>query len=457
MNPFVYEPAHELARLIREGQASAVDVLDAHLRRIQERNRELNAIIILDDEEACRQAQDADRALGQGQVWGPLHGVPFTLKDHLDTAGMRSTMGGYPPFAERLLEQDSTVAARLKAAGGILMGKSNAVFFPFGFFGRSNNPWDLARCPGVSSSGAAAALAAGLTPLEVGSDTSGSILGPAHFCGVCGMRPTQNRVSLAGLTSAWPAHLFRQMTVFGPMARCIADLKLALQIIAGPDGRDFAVPPVPWREAQRPEINTLRIAWMPSIPGAKIDSEIQQVIAALAQKLAEKGVKIGRCSPDVDYVKQAELHRRLFLDLMLESLCQPSSLTIHEGEAPSLSKYMKNVARREELIARWERFFEEWDALLLPACGVTARRHGRPASSGPTACDATLPEEVTLPLRLAPATGHPALVFPIGLDGRGLPMGGQLIGRRWADEQLLALGEVLANAAGGFRKPPGFQ
>lgn len=452
-----FKPAFELARLIRDGETTAVDVLQAHLSRIGRYNRVLNAIVFLDEEAACLRAQAADRALDHGQVWGPLHGVPFTLKDHLDTAGMRSTMGGYPPFMERMPERDSTVASRLKRAGGVLMGKSNAFFFPYGTFGRTNNPWDLARCPGVSSSGAAAALAARLTPLEVGSDTLGSILGPAHYCGVCAMRPTHNRVSLAGLTAAWPAHIFRQMTVFGPMARCVADLRLVLGIIAGPDNRDFDVPPVPWREEPRPALRTLRIAWTPDIPGAAIETQIQAAVETLAHKLAGRGVKTGRCHPDVDYVKQSRLGRQISLEFLLGSLCYPGLIDAEQGEASFQSLYLKALAVREKLVVTWERFLADWDALLLPACGTTAPIHGRPELGQLATCDAAVPEEATLPLRLAPATGHPALVFPIGRDGQGLPIGGQLIGRRWGDERLLALGEVVAGVAGGCGRPPGFE
>ena len=157
MEELLFRPAYQLVALIRQRRVSAIRLIETHLDQIGRHNTALNAIVSLDEEGACQRAWEADDALAHGQCWGPLHGVPFTLKDHQDTVGLRSTMGGYPPFLDRLPEEDSTVASRLKAAGAILLGKSNAVFFPFGAFGHSNNPWDLARCPGVSSSGAAAA------------------------------------------------------------------------------------------------------------------------------------------------------------------------------------------------------------------------------------------------------------------------------------------------------------
>ena len=192
----------------------------------------------------------ADEALARGEVWGPLHGVPFTLKDAHATAGMRTTTG-FPPL-DHVPHEDSTVTARLKAAGGILIGKTNVAEMLADsqsnnpIFGRTNNPWNIERTPGGSSGGAAAALASGMTPFEIGTDLSGSIRIPAHFCGLFGLKPTEHRVSLAGLIPGLPPpRSVRIMSCIGPMARTVEDLALLYPIIAGPDGRDTEVQPVP--------------------------------------------------------------------------------------------------------------------------------------------------------------------------------------------------------------------
>ena len=200
----VFSSTTELAAAIRSGRVSAVDVLDAHLKQIEKWNPALNAVVTLDAEGAYQRAHEADKALACEKLWGPLHGVPFTLKDALATAGMRTTTG-FPPLADYVPHADSTAAARLKAAGGILMGKTNVPVLLADYqtdnpiFGRTNNPWNTQRTPGGSSGGAAAAVASGMTPFDIGTDLSGSIRIPAAFCGLFGLKPTERRVSLAGL------------------------------------------------------------------------------------------------------------------------------------------------------------------------------------------------------------------------------------------------------------------
>ncbi|UCG25382.1 MAG: amidase [Chloroflexota bacterium] len=454
MEGLLFRPANQLAALIQERRISAVHLLEAYLAQIERHNARLNAIVTLDEEGACRRAWEADDALAHGRCWGPLHGVPFTLKDHQDTAGLRSTMGGYPPFLDRVPEEDGAVAARLKGAGAILLGKTNAVFYPFGAFGQSNNPWDLSRCPGVSSSGAAAALAAGLTPLDVGTDTNGSVLLPAHNCGIFGLRPTQYRVPLTGLTTLGPAQPFRSFTVFGPMARSVTDVKLALNIIARPDGRDCHVPPVPWHELSPPALSELRIAWTPTFPGAQICGEIHAAIETLAAELEGLGARTERCWPPVDFARQAEINRHLMNQVMFNILCQPVYQGADSSDRPSLADYLQLLNERDRLIVTWERFFDDWDVLLCPVCGVTAQPRGDERTA--VGDDAVGQEAVTLPLRLAAVTGNPSLVIPLGHDATGLPIGAQLIGARWQDERLLAIGARISEITGGYCQPPGF-
>src|SRR5262245_43164531 len=232
--------AKELAGRLRDRTLSAAEALDAHLMRIEKLDSKLNAAVSPDTERARRRRREADAALARGELWGPLHGVPMTLKDGHDVAGLRTTVG--TKELDRIADQDGSVAARLRAAGAIIIGHSNVPPWLSDhqtqnpIFGRTNNPWNLERTPGGSSGGAAAAVAAGMTPLEIGSDLVGSIRLPAHFCGIYGLKSTEHRVPLSGFVrppESTPRPV-RIMASIGPLARSLDDLELALSIIAGP-------------------------------------------------------------------------------------------------------------------------------------------------------------------------------------------------------------------------------
>src|SRR3984893_1338880 len=242
--------ARELARRIACRELSAVEALEANLARIERRNPEATDWVSLDIEAARRQAEAADTALGRGEIRGPLHGVPLTLKDGNDVAGLRTTLG--TERFDRVAEEDGTVAARLRAAGAIIIGHTNVAPFLADYqsanpiFGRTSNPWNLGRTAGGSSGGAAAAIAAGMTPLEIVSDLGGSIRLPAHFCGVYGLKPTEHRVPMTGFFRLPPGvpRTVRILSCLGPLARDLDDLALALSIVSGPAGVDTDVPPV---------------------------------------------------------------------------------------------------------------------------------------------------------------------------------------------------------------------
>jgi amidase len=430
MNDIPFMTTHELATAIHQRRVAAVEVLEAYLAQITRHNPTLNAIVTLDEDGARRRAEAADAALAQGEVWGPLHGVPITLKDVHDTAGLRSTMGT-APFLDRLPAEDSTVAARLKAAGAILLGKTNVELFPDNPFGRTHNPWDLERTSGTSSSGAAAGLAAGLTALDIGSDMGGSIIVPSHYCGVCGMRPTERRVPIGQFpTDAVP--MWRVMGALGPMGRSVADLRLALRIIAGPDGRDTEIPPVPLQEVPRPALHDLHIAWASTFAGMHIAVDIRTALEGFAQQLDQLGVHVEQRLPKVDFAAQAKLCNHLF-ELIVSAFGTP---------ATSLGDYLTALHQRDAFIGGWEHFFEDWDVLMCPADVMTAPL-------------LTQLDEPASPCQFPAVTGHPSVVIPLTKDRNGLPIGVQVIGRRWNDERLLAIAEILSEVTGGFQRPPG--
>lgn len=446
--------ATHLTAAIRERRASSTEVLDAHLAQIARENPALNAVVTLDEVGARQRAREADEALSRGEMWGPLHGLPMTLKDGHSTAGMRTT-AGHLPLSEYVPTEDGTVAARLKAAGAVIMGKTNVpdllldIQSANAVFGRTNNPWNRERTPGGSSGGAAAALVAGMTPLEIGSDLAGSIRIPAHFCGLFGLKTTEHRVSMWGHIPDIPnsPRTHRLMWSIGPLARSVEDLALAYRIIAGPDGRDPDVPPVPVGEVPRLELKDLRIAWAPTFPGVPVMGAISDALSNLAAELDRLGARVEERLPPIDFKDLAQM--RALLSRAVRVTFAPTE----EEPAISTAEYFTALHRRDFFINAWEEFFGEWDALLCPVAMTTAFPHC------PTDTPLTVDGEQVNYWRIVGHcgpfnfTGHPVVVIPIGRDPDGLPIGVQIVGRRWGEERLLAIAEKLVEVAGPFRWP----
>jgi amidase len=454
----VFSSTTQLAAAIRTRCVSAAETLKAHLAQIEQCNPALNAIHIMDAEKAMERAQAADEALARGEVWGPLHGVPFTLKDVHSTAGMRTTVG-FPNFADYVPKEDSTVTARLKQAGAVLIGKSNVPMLLADYqtnnpvFGRTNNPWNVNRTPGGSSGGAAAALASGMTPFDIGTDLSSSIRIPAHFCGVCGLKPTEARVPLTGLfpNPHGTPRSIRIMSSIGPMARTVEDLALLYSIIAGPDGRDTEVQPVPVEDVPELAVKNQRIAFVSTFPGFPVQADIRTGLEELAQQLDRAGAAIEEAAlPELEYYQELASGGKL-IGMMIGAFQHDAR------ERPStLPEYMESLHRRDRSIFLWEQFFQKWDALLCPASMVTAFPHCEPGT--PLRVDGREVEYRMLSAHgaLFNYTGHPAVVLPYKLDQEGLPIGVQLVGKRWNESHLLATAMGLAPLTGEFRRPPGF-
>lgn len=454
----VFSSTTELAAAIRDRKISAVEALDAHLDEIDRHNEAVNAVVTLDRGRARERAKMADAAVARGDVLGPLHGVPFTLKDTHDTAGMKTTVG-FPPFAGYVAGLDSPVVARLKAAGGILLGKTNVATMLGDWqsdnplFGRTNNPWNVSRTSGGSSGGAAAALCAGMTPFEVGTDMQDSIRLPAAFCGVYGLKPTEHRISLAG---AFPdpggaPRSVRLMSCLGPLARNVEDLALIYGIIAGPDGHDTDLAPVPVEDVPKLDLKTLRIVFAPSFPGLPVASEISAAVENLARQLHQAGASVEEAR-----LPKLDLHDDLaeggtLIGMMMEA-AQPEP-----PEHPtSVTRWFAALARRDRSILAWDRFFENCDALLCPVAMTTAFPHCAPGT--PLEVDGKEQSYWMLPAYGAVFnySGHPALALPCGQDRNGLPIGLQLVGKRWSESRLLGIAKAMAPLAGGFIRPPGY-
>ena len=454
----LFASARDLATAIRARELSALEVLDAHLAQIEKHNPVLNAVVTLDAERARERARAADAAVRQGELWGPLHGVPFTLKDSHSTAGMRTTVG-CEELAMNIPREDSTVTARLKAAGGILMGKTNVPAMLDDWqscnpiFGCTSNPWNVDRTPGGSSGGAAAAVASGMSPFDIGSDLSGSLRVPAHFCGIFGLKPTEHRVSSAGFLrhpGSAPQSV-RAMAAIGPLARTVEDLALLYRIIAGPDGCDTDVSPVPVEEVPEVELNDLRIAFAPNFPGFPAAEEIRDTVSELAEWVSPLASVVEEAAlPYLDFTDDGK--RAADLIAMMVGVFNPK-----EGDpAATLAQYLEALRWRDRSIHAWEEFFERWDVLLCPAAMVTAFPHRDRDAPLQVDGDEVQYSLVGAHTTLFNYTGHPAIVLPYQLDQDGLPIGVQVVGKRWGESRLLGIAAALSRATGTFWRPPGY-
>ncbi len=465
--------ATALAAGIRARRFSAAEALESHLSRIELVNPSVNAIVTLNPR-AVEEATAADEALARGSVLGPLHGVPITIKDAFEIAGLRTTSGyerltGYVPPA------DAPVVAKLRAAGAVIIGKTNLppladdLQTDNAIFGRTNNPWNLDHSPGGSSGGEAAAIAARMSPLGLGSDWGGSIRHPAHCCGIFGLKPTENLVSTAGYGEGlgFP-NAVRHMNCVGPMARSVRDLDLALRIIAGPDDRYLETPPITLAPSRAVPLRELRVAWTPELPGARPCREIREGMVRLAGRLEALVARIEEMVPTGFDYDEARRVGSALTHAEFEATTRRAAGQRHgtaggatgtgAAEPPvTLEDYAAMLAFRDRTAVALDRFLNVWDVFLAPVSLVPAPEHCPMGT--PIAVDG-VPQPYLHALggrvELFNFTAHPAVAMPLGVTEAGLPFGYQAIGRRWQDVALLDAAESLALVSGPSRAPPGY-
>ena len=457
--------ATELARAIRSRECSALELVQVLLDRIERRNPALNAIVTLDGEGALERARAADAAMARGQPCGPLHGVPFTLKDCFETQGLRTT-AGHPPLAGHVPQTDSTVAARLKAAGAILLGKTNVPPLAMSLqtnneiFGRSNNPWNLERTTGGSSGGGAAAVAARLAPFDIGSDLSGSIRIPAHFCGVYGFKPTSNRVPGTGHIPPPPGapRMDRQLCAYGPLTRSVDDLVLLTSLLVGPDGQDTEIAPLPWREVPRRQASQLRIVWRSAWTGVPTARVVREAVERVARNLADAGAQVEEGDPGFSRDELMAVWNDYFAlasTAMMEVAGVSLPVKPPPGAPGGLAAWIGVEHRRDALLRAIDRTLtQRFDAFLCPAVITNAFAHSAPRMPfmlDGESVDSRFADHYLFPFNLL---GTPAVILPAGLAGDGLPVGVQLVGARWRDEELLATARAVDGVVGGFRAAP---
>jgi amidase len=472
----------ELARAIRGREISARELLDRFAARVEARNPALNAVVALDLDRARAAAARADDQTARGDVTGPLHGIPMTVKDVFETAGLVTT-GGVRSLADHVPEQDAEVVARIRRAGAVVFGKTNTPAWAQDLqtandvYGRTSNPWDPSRTVGGSSGGSAAAVAAGLSPIELGSDIGGSIRNPAHYCGVYGFKPSWGVVPQRGHIPPPPGSLAEfDVGCIGPLGRSVGDLALAFEVIAGPSadeavGWRLALPePDPGDHRDR-GVAGLRVAFVTDDDVVPVASAVQDRIRSFAERLADAGARVEERPLPVPLDEGLRLWQRLVLPIMGAGLPEGVYRGLAEGiggigpdgdDDPgvryvrgltaSYRDWARAVERRAHARRRWSEAFDEVDVVLAPVMPTAAFPHDtdRPPEQRVVDVDGRqLWYWLTLGWCGAVGVVHlPVVTLPTGRTREGLPVGVQVIGPHLHDRRLLALADRLDAVAG---------
>jgi Asp-tRNA(Asn)/Glu-tRNA(Gln) amidotransferase A subunit family amidase len=468
MTELTFLSAVSMAEQVRLKKLSPVELVSAHLARIERLNPRINAFVQVDAEGARRQARAAEDAVARGEKLGPLHGVPLSIKSSIEVEGLRCE-AGTKLRAGFVAGQDAPLVSRLRKAGAIILGTTNAPELLMAWetdnllYGRTNNPWDLSRTPGGSSGGEAAAIAAGCSAGGVGSDGGGSIRVPAHFSGICGLKPTPGRIPATG---HFPASVgpFALLGVVGPMARTIEDLKVLFEVMQGPDDGDPSSVPVPVRWLQRDDLKKLRIGYFEDDGRTPVTVETRAAVRTAAEALTRAGFRVEPFRPE-----GLEQARRLWWQLFGIAggmLLGPMTSGREADLSPVLKQFSSWVAAEpthtgQTLLDTWikrdvirmEIFFQmrEYPILLCPVAAIPAFRHGERSWN----IDGQIVEylDAWSYTEWFNLLGTPAAAVPFGRSKEGLPIGVQIVARPWEEELVLAVAAELETQRGAWQAP----
>jgi amidase len=460
MDELTSRSATELAWQIRSGEVSSREVVDAHLARIAAVNPAINAVVHLTADAARAEADAADAQLAKGGALGPLHGVPATIKDCYDTAGVVTT-GGTLGRKDHVPDTNAPTVQRLKDAGAIVLGKTNCPEFCLAFetdnlvYGRTNNPYDTDRVAGGSSGGEGAIVAAGGSPLGLGSDGGGSIRVPAHCNGIAGLKPTTGRIPTTGI---WPPFkgILEATNSAGPLARTVDDLILALPVLAGPDGQDPQAIDMPLRSPDAVPLDELRVAVHSDNGIAKPIPEIIRAVEAAARALSDAGAKLeDACPPHVAAAPDLFMgiysvdQAAYFRDCLREA----GTKDPHPMLASTLAAFSQQPMTGQDaarVLERWDDYrramwawIQDYDAILCPANAYAPLPHGETFAN-------IIGFAYTFAYNL---TGWPGVVVRGGTAPGGLPVGVQIVARPWREDVALALARCVEAASGGWQAP----
>ncbi len=482
MSDWAFRSTADLARALRERRVGAVELLDLLLARAEAHNPRLNAIVAWDVERARERARAADAATARGESWGPLHGVPMTIKDSIEVVGMPTTSGA-PALRDHRPAANAPAAQRAIDAGAIVFGKTNLPLYAGDFqsyndvYGQTNNPWDVRRVPGGSSGGAAAALAAGLTGFEIGSDIGGSIRNPSHFCGVYGLKPSHGLVPQRGHIPGPPGALgAADIAVLGPMGRSAEDLALGLDVLAGPDrleatGWRLALPP-----PRHERLRDFRVAAWLDHPLCPIEAEVAERLHDAVEAVRRAGAHVDEKTRPADGAESFSVYTRLVFGVLALGF-PPAALAAFDAALPGLApdnvSFQTDVVRgvaqrhrewiavdehRQRLRWRWDAFFRDFDVLLAPVMPTVAFPHDHSDQATRTIPVNGVPFPYMRQLFWAGLTNVvylPAVAAPVGLARSGLPVGIQIAAPYLEDRTAIRFAELLAREIGGYQIPPG--
>ena len=481
----IFDSAHEILEKIKQREVSSLEVLESFLAQVEKVNPKINAIVALDAERAKEKAIEADNKINLKSKLGPLHGLPMTIKDAFEVEGIVST-GGNPAWKDNIPKRNAEAVQRLVDAGAIIFGKTNVPFLSSDLqsfnkiYGTTNNPWDLERTPGGSSGGSAAALAAGMTPLELGSDIGGSIRVPAHFCGLYGHKPSYNIISEVGHMPPPPGSILtgNGLSVAGPLARSPEDLEIALDVLVSAQEQDSQAWKVKLPKARTKKIKELKIAVWPDEPYAEADNEITNLIKDTAKDLKHAGAKVETVDLPISFEEIDKIYSLLLNPLMLAGSPKETFETLaklNESLDPNDVSELAKVARgsvlkhadwvlvnamRQNMRQKWREFFNKFDVILCPTCITPAFKHNHnPVHERKLTINGKDDEYLRATLWAGPAVsaGLPSTNVPIGMSSNNLPISMQITGPYLEDKTCLEVAKVVRNLRGGFKIPPNLQ
>ena len=488
MRNYIYKSAYELAGLIREGKASSTDIVKQHLDQIEEHNSQLNALISIFDKEALYEAELCDKEANEGKFRGPLHGVPVTIKEQFWIKGKKSNTN-FRMLKDFIAPEDAVIVERIRKSGAIILGQTNVPrnltdyqvngdIYPEG-----KNPFNTDYSPGGSTGGGAAALAAGFTSLELGSDFGGSVRVPASFCGLYGLKPTENTIPPHGNIPLHPKSntYIQHMAQAGPLARNPEDLELLWKIIVGPHESDRNVPDINWEQPSNKTFSDYKVAWTDSWPGYEASSQVKDAIKSLTETLRIKGCKIEKKIPDGNLHEESlKTFTGLFPYVIAQGTPWFIRIMIKTGLRSGLLKgfintsshlvkpmdkafkmnakhYGQVMLQRKQIIERWESFFKEYEFLICPVAFGPSFRRCKIGSKLSYEGKEIIYNNYAWPYNACfNASGNPSITIPLGIGSEGLPIGIQIVGKYWSEPELINFAKQVASLTVGFIKPNGY-
>lgn len=482
MDTIIFESATSILNKIKTRQLSCVQVAEQFLAQIERFNPSINAISDLRKrEDILAEAQEKDAEIAAGEPLGALHGLPITVKDSFHVKGL-ITSNGNPQLKSNIATEDAALIQRLQQAGAIIMGKSNLALFALDWqstnkwFGQSNNPYHTDHVVGGSSGGSAAALAAGFTPLELGTDAGGSIRVPAHFCGVCGLRTTESALPSRGnMETPGSLRIGRYLTCNGPMARNVDDLELMLKVLWS-SGQHFSEnPPVPLEQFTPPAHSPLRIAYAETLGGVELDQEYRDIYNNFIERIKQQDeMHLSQASPTYNADQLIDLwgkivgfdfgvalkripFKRLIAYLFIRGKYKDKqwAKALSRGAGISPLTYARALEQKDNISDQFSSFFQQFDCWITPVSADAAFKHQSPGVPHMINQKKVPYTRAFIPFNFTTTIpGTPILVIPIGQTKKGLPVGIQIHGQKWHDHKILQIGKRLESLTAGFQVPP---